>query len=190
MRGRFLFRTIALKLSGFGIRLTHLNRFAVEADPARQTIFLVPNRFLSCWIALAAFGFALSRVALENSSIEATPARFRNAASFARFFQRIETLTASGFAIFLSDLDQIFPFASLEAAPTQFTMRGSVLFRRIASKISGLGIRLSHLHRFAVQADPARDTIFLVLDRFLFGSEILSALSLTFFLSARKDFSV
>jgi hypothetical protein len=69
-------------------------------------------------------------------------------------------------------------------------MGGSVSLRRIAPEIPSSGIRLTHLHRFAVEADPAWDTILLVLDRLLLGSEILSAFSLTFFLRAREDVSV
>jgi hypothetical protein len=105
MRRSFLFRAITLKLSCPGIRLAHLDRLAVETDPARQTILLVANRFFSCGIALAAFCFAIYRCALKNSSIDATPARLQNATGLARLFRRIETLTASGFAIFLCELD-------------------------------------------------------------------------------------
>jgi len=45
MRGRRLFRGIALKISGLGIRLSDLHWFAVDADPARLAIFLMPDRF-------------------------------------------------------------------------------------------------------------------------------------------------
>jgi len=95
----FLRSWIAYKILGLGSRLTHLHRFAVDADPAWQTIFLIRQRFSFSRIALAAFLFAINGCALENSSIQATPARFRNATGSARFFRRIETLTTLGLTL-------------------------------------------------------------------------------------------
>lgn len=62
-------------------------------------------------------------------------------------------------------------------------MFGSVLRRRIANKISGLSLRFSYLHRFAVDADPAQLRYASVPARVVWGTETLTTLSLAIGLS-------
>ena len=106
---------------------------------------------------------------MHGYAIDADPAKRwrRSFTSVSRNVLSRITFTAATLAVLRGGLDHVVSSRSANTAPTRLAMRGSFLRRRIANKISGLSIRLSHLHRFAIDADPARLAIFLMRERFL-----------------------
>ena len=86
-------RPVTLETSLLGFRGRSLNRFAINADPARPAVSL---RFLFRPIALKLFLFGLLRGDLHDFSVDTNPAPFL--AATACFFPGTETLAASSLA--------------------------------------------------------------------------------------------
>ena len=118
MCGGFIFGIKTLQFARLCIGRAHLDGITVETYPAGFAIFLMALRLSSCRITLPAFFCTIIRCGLENSSIQATPAWQQNTTGLLRLLPRIETLPTSTFAIVLSRLDQVFPGAIYETAPT------------------------------------------------------------------------
>jgi len=173
---RIFLGTVALEFARLRIGNTHLLNVPVDADPAKRRrssaaltsvggFFFRLEPFAAVLLAIR---FGLLDNAHAGGCVNAAPPRAlaAAAASFARCFLCIVALATRLPALLFRRLEWRSNEGSLNTAPTRLAVRGRRCLRGIALKISGLRIRLGHLHRFAIEADPARLAIFLMSDRF------------------------
>jgi hypothetical protein len=140
----------------------HLHNVAIDADPAERwrssaTTATALRLFLGIKVPeLASLGVDCSH--LHSVSLDADPADRWRRRSFTSVscnaLSRI-TFTAATLAVLCGGLDHLSSSRSANTTPTRLAMRRRFLRRRIANKISSLGIGRRYLDRPSVDAHPA-----------------------------------
>jgi hypothetical protein len=150
------------ELARLRIRRAHLHNVAIDADPAeRWRSSAATATALRFFLGIkvpepASLGVDCSH--LHSVSLDADPAERWRRRSFTSVscnaLSRI-TFTAATLAVLCGGLDHLSSSRSANTTPTRLAMRRRFLRRRIANKISSLGIRRRYLDRPSVDAYPA-----------------------------------